>query len=127
MSSLIELCQLYINNPCEEREQAIKDFLSDQWIPVKYRQMTAEELSHFDTEYTVPHCDAKMFDCPLPEDDQEIWTCYETGLVEEDICSIDDDEYYGSLYGLEENGDWEGVVAWMPRNQPKPYKGECYV
>lgn len=44
MATLIELCQLYINNPCEEREQAIREFLSEKWIPCSKKLPEADGL-----------------------------------------------------------------------------------
>ena len=37
-----------------------------------------------------------------------------------DICEID-----GGLYGLEGNGDWDDIVAWMPFKRPEPWKRDA--
>lgn len=94
------------------------------WIPIKYRLMTPEERIEFADYYGIEYCDTaseKMFDCPLPEDGQEI--LISTGeYVIADVCFIEDG--FGSMncYSLENRGDWEGVNAWMP--MPEPYKEE---
>ena len=51
----------------------------------------------------------------MPDDGQKILVCSKCGNI-----WIDTHEDDGSLMGLEENGDWEDIVAWMPR--PEPYK-----
>ena len=82
-----------------------------RWIPMKTREMTKEEKEEigFDFGY--------MYDCPLPDDGQEvlITDCY--GNVEIDTFCRDYDGVY-----FEENCDDGEVVAWMPL--PQPYKTE---
>ena len=93
-----------------------------EWIPIKTRLMTPEERIEYSDYYGIEYCDTcseVMFDCPMPEDGQEILVCYEKGYVDPDICSLD---VIGGLnaYFLEKNGDWGNIVAWMPF--PEPYK-----
>ena len=92
-----------------------------QWIPVKTRPMTEEEREYWSEYYgyDVEYEDANMFDCQMPEDGQEVWVCFKSGYVAEDVCDNDD-----GMIGLEGNGDWDDVVAWMPRIRPEPWKGE---
>ena len=85
-----------------------------KWIPIKYRPMDEEEKQYW-SEYMAADDEMEMFDCPMPEDGQEILVTFKSGYVNMDICEID-----GGLYGLEENGDWDGIIAWMPL--PEPYK-----
>ena len=88
------------------------------WVPIKYRPLTEVERVHFSEYWGVEYCDTlseQAFDCPMPEPDQEILITTKWG-VEEDVCLYDPDEGYS----LEENGDWDGVIAWMPK--PEPYK-----
>lgn len=89
-----------------------------KWIPVKFRSMDSEEREYWEGQFgeEIADEDAIMFDCPMPEDGQEILVSYRK-LISMDRCEIDD-----GCYGLEENGDWEGVLAWMP--MPEPYKEE---
>lgn len=95
--------------------------LDSQWIPVTYRPMTEEEKKKFCEEIGIAEgsledWENRVFTCRLPDDGQEILTSFGK-YVREDICSWDE---YGC--GLENNGDWDGIDAWMPK--PEPYKKE---
>lgn len=91
------------------------------WIPITYRPMTEEEEKELCVEFGIKEgsledWEKRVFTCHLPDDGQEILvSCGKN--VYEDICSWDE---YGC--GLENNGDWDGIDAWMPK--PEPYKGE---
>ena len=89
-----------------------------QWIPVKFRPMDSEEREYWEDQFgeELADEDAVMFDCPMPEDGQEILVSYRKWIAM-DKCEID-----GGCYGLEGNGDWDDVTAWMPL--PEPYKDE---
>lgn len=92
-----------------------------QWIPITYRPMTEEEEKEFCEklgikEGSLEDWEKRVFTCHLPDDGQEILTSFGR-YVQEDICSWDE---YGC--GLENNGDWVGINAWMPK--PEPYKEE---
>ena len=91
-----------------------------RWIPVKTRPMTEEERWYWEehTGVELEAEDAVFFDCQMPDDGQEVWVCYKSGTVSEDVCERDD------FCGLEGNGDWSDIVAWMPRIKPEPWKGE---
>ena len=91
-----------------------------RWIPVKTRPMTEEERQYWEehTGVELEDEDAVFFDCQMPDDGQEVWVCYKSGTVSEDVCEMDD------FCGLEGNGDWSDIVAWMPRIKPEPWKGE---
>lgn len=94
-----------------------------EWIPVKDRPMTTEERIKFAEHYGIEYCDTadeKVLDCPMPEDGQEILVSSRWG-VHTDVADNDVDGEGFISYGLEENGDWEGINAWMPL--PEPYKG----
>ena len=93
--------------------------LDSQWIPVTYRPMTEEEEKKLCEKWgikegTLEEWEKRVFTCSLPDDGQEILISVGR-YVYEDICSWDDD-----CCGLENNGDWDGVDAWMPK--PEPYK-----
>jgi len=92
-----------------------------KWIPVKFRPMDKEEKQYWEEHYgyKFDEEDSVTFDCPMPEGGQEVWVCSKCGNVWQDTCQWDD----GGLY-LESNGDWEDIVAWMPFEKPKPWKGE---
>ena len=91
-----------------------------QWIPVKTRPMDEEERAYYTEIYSWELTDeeAVIFECQMPEDGQEIWVCSECGNVWIDTCEIEDG------IGLEGNGDWNDIVAWMPHYKPEPWKGE---
>lgn len=96
----------------------------DRWIPIKYRPLTIEEREslsrYFGIDYEETNDDV-AFDCPMPDEGQEILISTSYGVAT-DVCEHDctDDGIY--MYSLENCGDWEGVNAWMPL--PEPYKSE---
>ena len=92
-----------------------------EWIPVTTRLMTEDEEKEACERWGVDHLEDNeklMFTCSLPDEGQEILISTHWG-VRLDKCDYDPD--YG--FGLEENGDWDGVLAWMPL--PEPYKSEA--
>lgn len=109
---------LYLPIHFKEMVDEIPD--APQWIPLKFRPMDEEERQHYADVYGYDKddFDGTMFDCPMPEDGEEIWVCSKNGYVWQDLCQEDEGFY------LEGNGDWEDIVAWMPLNKPKPYIGE---
>lgn len=101
--------------------KSFKEGQNSKWIPITYRTMTEEEEKEFCVELGIKEgsledWEKRVFTCHLPDDGQEILVSYGK-YVQEDICSWDE---YGC--GLENNGDWDGVDAWMPK--PEPYKKE---
>ena len=78
-----------------------------EWIPIKTRELTEEEKEEY------PDC-TFMYDCPLPEDGEEVLVTTWSGDVSVDTFCRDDGCYFE--YGCDE-GD---VIAWMPK--PEPYK-----
>ena len=82
---------------------------------MKFRPMDSEEREYWEDLFgeELEDEDAVMFDCPMPEDGQEILVSYRK-WISVDRCEID-----CGCYGLEGNGDWEDVIAWMPL--PEPY------
>lgn len=84
-----------------------------QWIPVKAHSATDEEKEN------CPSIDY-WFDCPMPNDDQEILVTvrHKNYLsVEKDVCYVED------TIGLDSGYDWlTDVIAWMPL--PEPYREE---
>lgn len=91
-----------------------------RWIPVKTRPMTEEEKKYYARlEFDIDSDEVTMFESKLPNDGQKVWVCSDHGYVWQDTC-----EYDGGLYYLEENGDWLDIVAWMPFDEPEPYKAE---
>lgn len=93
---------------------------AQQWIPVRMRPMDSEEREYWEehTGFTLTDDMAEGFDCPMPDDGQRIWVQTKNGFVFDDVCESDCDGI-----GLEGNGDWDDIVAWMPMLVPAPWEG----
>lgn len=91
-----------------------------RWIPVKTRPMDEEERAEWSEKlgYDIEYEDAVIYTSQLPDDGQEVLTCSRWGNVR--IDKFENDPDYGCSF--EENGDMDGIVAWMPL--PEPWKGE---
>lgn len=83
------------------------------WIPITTRPMTEEEKEQYkeNLEYVD---DAVIFNCPLPEDGQEVLI---TVYGETELDTFYNDAVDGCYF---ENRDIEDVRAWKPL--PEPYK-----
>ena len=81
-----------------------------KWIPMTTRPMTEEEREHYRECPDVEG--AKIFDCPLPEDGQEVLVSYGDYVCVDTFCKYD-----GCYF---EGVDIDDVDAWMPL--PKPYE-----
>lgn len=92
-------------------EKPNKSEIPTDWIPIKTRPMTEEEKEEIGHEY------AFMYDCPLPDDGQEVLITDCFGNVEIDTFCRDNEGVY-----FENNCDDGDVIAWMPR--PQSYKAE---
>ena len=117
--SLWDWQDLYLPVHFKELVDDVEDAM--RWIPIKYRPMTEDEKKYLEEHYGYKFgedFDGIMFDCPMPEDGEEVWVCSKCGNVWQDTCEVDEG------IGLEGNGDWDDIVAWMPFERPKPYKGE---
>ena len=90
-------------------ELAIKALENSSWIPVKTRELTAEEKEEY-PDY------AFMYDCKLPDDGEEVLVTTWGDNVALDTFCRDDGCYF------ENYCDEEDVIAWMPK--PEPYKKE---
>ena len=91
-----------------------------KWIPVKTRPMTEEERQEYSERlgYDIEYEEAVICECKMPDDGQEVWVCSKCGNVWQDTCVVEEG------IGLEENGDWLDIVAWMPFDKPEPYREE---
>lgn len=89
-----------------------------KWIPITSRPMDEEERAEWSAKigYDIEYEDAKIYTSQLPDDGEEVLTCDRYGNVR--IDTFNDDPEYGCYF--EDNGDMDGIVAWMPK--PKPYK-----
>ena len=105
----------------EDRKQLMKkleSFIGDdakdtnvfgKWIPVKYHEITEEEM----IEECYSDDVAYIFDCKMPDDGDEI-------LVSSEECTWVDTVGIDNVYYLESGYDWIDITAWMPL--PEPYK-----
>ena len=86
------------------------------WIPITTRQMTEEERKEWIEKfgYDLEDDEAVVFTSQLPEDDQVVLTLNRYKVI--NIDTFENDPDYGcSFY---ENGDMDGIVAWMPLPEP---------
>ena len=82
----------------------------NSWISIKTRPLTEEEKEEY-PEATF------MYDCPMPDDGEEVLITTQRGYVY--IDTFINDGYFGWYFeNFCDDGD---VVAWAP--MPKPYKG----
>ena len=84
-----------------------------KWIPVTTRPMTEEEKERYKEQLEYVD-DAVIFNCPLPDDGQEVFI---TVYGETELDTFYNDAIDGCYF---ENRDIEDVIAWMPK--PKPYE-----
>ncbi|MBQ7064143.1 MAG: hypothetical protein IJM90_04565 [Firmicutes bacterium] len=91
---------------------------AQQWHVIKKRPMTNDERIELSERigYDIEYEDAFMYS-NLPEDGQEVLTCSSYGSIR--IDTFENDPDYGCSF--EENGDMDGIVAWMPL--PEARKG----
>ena len=91
-----------------------------KWIPVTSRPMDEEERAEWSAKigYDIEYEDATIYTSQLPDDGEEVLTCNRYGNVR--IDTFNSDPEYGCYF--EDNGDMDGIVAWMPL--PEPPKGE---
>lgn len=86
-----------------------------KWIPIEERPLTDEEKEYYtDLEYPVEFM--RIYDCPMPDDGQEVLVTTSTGYVITDTYYIDEGGYFENYC---DEGD---VKAWKPK--PEPYKAE---
>lgn len=103
----------------EKLAEALYDY-EHPWTMITSRPMTAGERKEWEKKlgFVLSDDEAIIYTCPLPDDGEEILTCNKYGTIRLD--TFEDDPNYGC--GLEENGDLDGIIAWMPL--PKPPKEE---
>lgn len=92
----------------------------DEWIPITTRPMDTEERLEWSKKlgYDIANDDgeALIYTSQLPDDGQEVLVCGKYGKMW--IDQFENDPNYGCWF--EENGEMDGIVAWMPL--PKPYR-----
>lgn len=91
-----------------------------EWIPLTARPMDEEERLEWSEKlgYDIEYDEALIFTLQLPDARQEVLVCGIDGRIWIDKFESDPD--YGCSF--EENGEMDGIVAWMP--MPPPYRGE---
>lgn len=97
--------------------KAISNLPSAQrWNEIHKRPMTDEERKEWSERlgYDIEYDEAYIYS-NLPDDGQEVFVSTQYGRVYVDTFCQDDGCYF------EENGDMDGIVAWMPL--PEPWKG----
>ena len=82
-----------------------------EWIPIKFRPLTDEEKELFESGFVIDNA----FDCPLPDDDEEVLVSTIFGTVMFDTFCRDSD--YGCYF---EDYDYDQILAWA--HKPNPYK-----
>lgn len=98
-----------IHSVIEELEQ------EPEWIPMTTRPMTEEEKDRYREQLEYVD-DAVIFNCPLPDDGQEVLI---TVYGETELDTFYNDSVDGCYF---ENRDIDDVEAWM--SKPKPYKAD---
>lgn len=87
-----------------------------KWIPIKTRPLTREEKEEYaDLGYSEDSI-SFMYDCPLPEDGEEVLITTRYDEVHTDTFYCDEGCYFETYC------DEDDVKAWMPL--PSPYKAE---
>lgn len=103
-----------------ERDRILKALEQEsKWIPIKTRPLTKEEKEDFAEQGYSEDSIAFMYDCPLPDDGQEVLVTIWGGDLRIDTFCRDDGCYFETYC------DEDDVLAWMPL--PKPYKAESEV
>ena len=108
-AQVLEVIQQKINElpPATPQEQ--------RWIPLTKRPMTDEEQEYYKEWADIEG--AMIFDCPLPEDGQEVLVSYGDYVCVDTFCKYD-----GCYF---EGVDIDDVDAWMPLPKPcEPQESE---
>ena len=95
---------------------AAETFEGVQWIPIKTRPLTEEEYEQYGGD---AECEVEfMYDCPIPEDGEEVLITTDFGTVQIDTFCRDSNDgcFFESYYGEYD------VKAWA--RMPKPWRGE---
>ena len=92
--------------------------MEDKWHVISKRPMDEDERKEWSERlgYDVEYEDAYIYS-NLPDDGEKVLVCSSWG-------NVGIDTFYNDCEGayFEENGDMDGIVAWMPL--PEPYKEE---
>ena len=103
------------NNAIDKAKEIVQEVAEEYnggWIPIKTRPMTEEEKEYY-SEYLFEG-NGLIYECPLPEDGQEV-------LVTSKYGSVDKTTFYTDCGNYFENyEDYDEVIAWQPL--PEPFK-----
>ena len=92
--------------------QEVAEEYNGGWIAIKTRPMTEEEKEYY-SEYLFEG-NGLIYECPLPEDGQEV-------LITSKYGSVDKTTFYTDCGNYFENyEDYDEVIAWQPL--PEPFK-----
>ena len=99
-----------------EAADAIEELSKPRWIPVTARPMDEEERKEWSEKlgYDIEYDEALIYTSQLPDDGQEVLVCGRYGGRW--IDRFENDPDYGCCFA--ENGDMDGIVAWMPLPEP---------
>ena len=96
--------------------QEVAEEYNGGWIPIKTRPMMEEEKEYY-SEYLFEG-NGLIYECPLPEDGQEV-------LITSKYGSVDKTTFYTDCGNYFENyEDYDEVIAWQPLPEPYQPKGE---
>lgn len=101
-----------VQEVAEEYGKDINVTANNGWIPVKLRPMTEDEKRIL-SEYLFEG-NGMIYECPLPDDGQEVLITTKYGSVEKTTYYTDCGNYF------ENYEDYDEVIAWQPL--PEPYK-----
>ena len=92
------------------RKEPVRFDWTANWIPLRMKEITPEdkELLNFEYDDSVTY----MWDCPLPDDGEEVLLQTSTGIVMTE---------YSLEYGFEDY-NYDELKAWM--HKPDEYKGK---
>ena len=92
------------------------------WIKIKSRPMTEDERKEWSEKvgYDFEYNEAVIYCSQLPDDGQRVLVYSKYGGV--GIDTFENDPDYGCCF--EDNGDMDGIIAWMPLPEPPEQEAE---
>ena len=98
-------------------DMAISALERDRWQMIQTRPMDEDERKEWSEKlgYDIEYEEAVIYTGPLPDDGQEVLV-YKHPWGGISIDKFEEDPDYGCSF--EENGDMDGIVAWMPLPEP---------
>lgn len=117
ISQIVELVNYNGNDYLDSADvieivQEVAEEYNGGWIAIKTRPMTEEEKEYY-SEYLFEG-NGLIYECPLPEDGQEVLITSKYGSVDKTTFYTDCGNYFESYE------DYDEVIAWRPL--PEPFK-----